>query len=102
MKGFALGLKLIRIGYSLGRQSYPPVLGLLDFSKYSDIEFPNAFFTVAGVAVATMPLHDVEFSKLKSMPILVTEDGMAYVIFQTLSELTSMQEKSYHQKSIRT
>ena len=67
----------------------------------SNVEFPSDFFTVAGVAVATMPLDEAEFSKFKSMPILVTDDGMAYVIFQKLSELTSMQEKSYHQKSIR-
>ncbi len=32
-----------------------------------------------------MPLDEAEFSKLKSMPILVTEGGMANLIFQMLS-----------------
>lgn len=50
--------------------------------KHSNVDFPNDFFTLAGVAVATMTLHDAEFSELKSMPILVTEDGMAHLIYQ--------------------
>lgn len=49
--------------------------GLLNSSQ---VEFPGDFFTVAGVGVATMPLHEAEFSELKSMPILVTESGMFY------------------------
>ena len=56
--------------------------GLLESSK---VEFPIDFFTVAGVGVATIPLHDTEFSELESMPILVTENGMSYLIFQTSS-----------------
>ncbi|KAL9125162.1 MAG: hypothetical protein Q9217_005594 [Psora testacea] len=46
--------------------------GLLESSK---VEFPNDFFTVAGVGVATMPLREAEFNELKSMPILVTGSG---------------------------
>ena len=44
----------------------------------SGIEVPTDFFTVAGVAVATMPLQEAEFQELKSMPILVTAYGMLY------------------------
>jgi sarcosine oxidase/L-pipecolate oxidase len=56
--------------------------GLLESSK---VEFPDDFFTVAGVGVATMPLDEAEFSELKFMPILVTESGMSYFIYQILS-----------------
>lgn len=58
--------------------------------KHSNVEFPNEFFTLASVAVATMTLQDAEFSELKSMPILVTEGGMTHFIHQRLSELTCM------------
>ncbi len=56
--------------------------GLLESSK---IKFPDDFFTVAGVGVATMPLEDAEFSEMESMPILVTECGMSYFIYQISS-----------------
>ena len=46
--------------------------GLLEISK---VEFPQDFFTIAGVGVATMPLKEEEFHALKSMPMLVTERG---------------------------
>jgi len=72
--------------------------GLLESSK---VEFPDDFFTIAGVGVATMSLHEAEFCEMKSMPILVTENGMSYLIYQNSSWLTYIQEKSYPQESIR-
>lgn len=56
----------------------------------SGVEVPTEFFTVAGVGVATMPLHEAEFCELKSMPILVTESGMFYFIYEILLYLTDM------------
>ena len=58
---------------------------LLESSK---VEIPKDFFTIAGVGVATMLLHETEFSEMKSMPILVTESGMFCFVYQTLSQLT--------------
>lgn len=43
--------------------------------KKSSISFPDDFFTVTAVGVATLSLSDKEFEDLKSMPILVTENG---------------------------
>lgn len=60
--------------------------GLLETSG---IVFPKPFFTVAGVVVATMPLSEAEFDKLKSMPILVSERGLLYSVNLSLSQLTS-------------
>lgn len=50
---------------------------LLESSK---VKFPENFFTVAGVGMATMPLDEAEFGEMKSMPILVTECDMFYFI----------------------
>ncbi|KAL9099278.1 MAG: hypothetical protein Q9163_005201 [Psora crenata] len=55
--------------------------GLLQSSR---VEVPTEFFTVAGVGVATMPLYKAEFRELESMPILVTESGMLYFIYEIL------------------
>ncbi len=52
--------------------------GLLESSK---VKFPENFFTVVEVEVATMSLDEAEFSEMKSMPILVTECGMFYFIY---------------------
>lgn len=52
--------------------------GLLESSK---VKFLENFFIVAGVGVATMPLDEAKFSEMKSMPILVTECGMFYLIY---------------------
>ena len=49
-----------------------------DLLQSSKVEVPTDFFTVAGVGVATMPLHDAEFRELESMPILVTDSGIFY------------------------
>lgn len=48
------------------------------------------FFTVAGVKVATMPLHEAEFRELEFMPILVIESDMFYFIYEILLYLTDM------------
>ena len=61
--------------------------GLLQKSR---VEVPTEFFTVAGVGVATMPLHEAEFRELESMPILVTESGIFYFIYETLLYLTDI------------
>jgi sarcosine oxidase / L-pipecolate oxidase len=59
---------------------------LLEISK---VEFPDGFFTVAAVGVATIALDEAEFDDLKAMPILVTEGGVSYSVNQILSQLTS-------------
>jgi len=56
----------------------------------SNVEVPTNFFTVAGVGVATMPLSEAEFRELESMPILVTESGIFYFIYEILLYLTDM------------
>jgi glycine/D-amino acid oxidase-like deaminating enzyme len=59
--------------------------GLLDRSQ---VLFPQDFFTVAGVGVATMPLTEEEFDELKTMPILVTMGGLSNSIDLILFQLT--------------
>ena len=61
-----------------------------DLLQSSRVEVPTGFFTIAGVAVATMPLLEAEFRELESMPILVTGSGMFYFIYEILSYLTDM------------
>lgn len=45
----------------------------------SGVWFPDNFFTVAAVPVATVSLGDSDSNQLKSMPILVTENGTVTV-----------------------
>ena len=61
--------------------------GLFQSSK---VEVPIDFFTVINVGVVTMLLNEAEFCELKSMPILVTENGMFYFIYKILLYLTDM------------
>ena len=44
----------------------------------SNIKVPSDFFVVAGVGVGILTLSETEFDALKSMPILVTENGTSY------------------------
>lgn len=79
-EGFCLGVEADNRRVIAGKTiiaAGPWTPGLLESSK---VEFPTDFFIIAGVGVATMPLHEAEFSKLKSMPILVTEGGMFYLV----------------------
>ena len=69
--------------------------------KSSKVEFSIDFFTVVDVEVATMSFHNTEFSELKFMPILVTKNDMSYFIFKLYCNSLNIQEKSYHQRSIR-
>ena len=81
-EGICLGVEADHYRVTAGKTiiaAGPWTPGLLESSK---VEFPDDFFTVAGVGVATMPLHEAEFSELKSMPILVTESGMFYSAYQ--------------------
>lgn len=41
----------------------------------SGVDIPKGFFRVSAVPVATLALSDEEYEQLKSMPILMTEDG---------------------------
>jgi sarcosine oxidase / L-pipecolate oxidase len=52
----------------------PWTVGLLE---KSGVWFPSDFFLVAAVEVATLELGELEFAELRSMPILVTENGTA-------------------------
>jgi sarcosine oxidase / L-pipecolate oxidase len=81
-EGFCLGVEADHCKVIAGKTiiaAGPWTPGLLESSK---VEFPTDFFTIAGVGVATMPLHEAEFSELESMPILVTESGMFYFVYK--------------------
>ncbi|KAL9606104.1 MAG: hypothetical protein Q9179_000730 [Wetmoreana sp. 5 TL-2023] len=56
----------------------------------SNVEVPTDFFTVAGVGVATMPLNEAEVREIESMPILVTESGASYCIYEIQLYLTKI------------
>ena len=61
--------------------------GLLQCSK---IEILDDFFTIAGVGVATIPLDEIEFREIESMPILVTESGNFYFLYAISLYLTNI------------
>jgi glycine/D-amino acid oxidase-like deaminating enzyme len=44
--------------------------------EMSGVWVPDNFFTMAAVPVAILRLNDAEFDTLKTMPILVTENGI--------------------------
>lgn len=56
----------------------PQTPRLLESSK---VKFPDDFFTIASVRVATISLYKAEFYKIKSILILIIENGISYLIY---------------------